>query len=93
MRFDKGGFTKMRLNINSRLDLTQYITECMGSEGSDEATQPVLQALLASPDMPSYGAGHDAWYEFLDPLDFWQIHEAMGSSFVPELCHPNNKDK
>lgn len=83
----------MQLNINSRRDLENHITDLMGEDGNDSATATVIEALLAREDMPDYGAGHDAWHTFLDPLDFWQIHEEMGRSFVPEICHPNNKGK
>ena len=83
----------MILNINSRRDLERYITDCMGEEGSDSATGVVLGALLAREDMPAYGAGHDAWHAFLDPLDFWQIHEECGRSFHADACHPNNAGK
>lgn len=83
----------MQLNINSRRDLENHITDLMGEGGNDSATGAVIEALLAREDMPAYGAGHDAWHAFLDPLDFWQIHEEMGRSFVPEICHPSNKGK
>jgi hypothetical protein len=83
----------MILNMTNRRDLENYITDCMGEDGNDSATQVVLKAMLARADMPAYGAGHDAWASFLEPLDFWQIHEEMGRSFVPEICHPNNAGK
>ena len=83
----------MYLNISSRRDLENHITDMMGEDGNDSATAAVIEALLARADMPAYGSGHDAWHAFLDPLDFWQIHEEMGRSFVPEICHPNNRDK
>ena len=83
----------MILNMNSRRDLENHITDCMGEGGNDSATQAVIEALLARDDMPAYGAGHGAWHTFLDPLDFWQIHEGVGRSFVPEICHPSNTGK
>jgi len=83
----------MQLNISSRRDLENYITDHMGEDGDDSCTQVVVEALKAREDMPAYGAGHSAWEEFLEPLDFWQIHEECGRSLVADTCHPNNKGK
>ena len=80
----------MRININSRRDLESHIEDMMGEGGNDSATQVVLEALKEREDMPLYGAGHDAWHAFLDPLDFWQIHEEVGRGLMPPICHPKN---
>lgn len=81
------------MNINSRRDLKNYITDTMGEDGHDSCTQAVINELFTRDDMPDYGAGSEAWSGFLDPLDFWQIHELTGSSNVGPVCHPNNLNK
>lgn len=83
----------MSININSRRDLLNHITDLMGEDGNDSATEVVFEALREREDMPLYGAGHDAWHAFLDPLDFWQIHEEVGRGLMPPICHPKNMFK
>ena len=78
------------MSINSRRDLLNYVSDRMGENGNDSATEVVFEALREREDMPAYGAGSAAWNGFLEPLDFWQIHEAVGSSFIPPVCHPKN---